>query len=103
MTSRFNATPIGGTTHCTWDGKEVATIRLSLFPGFHELDGYDVTLREELHKGILGRVRGFSSCFDEEQDAIDAVRHACIVAFVRPDANVSERPICRIRDEHIQL
>jgi hypothetical protein len=100
---RFTSLMIGGITECRWDGCVVATIRLSLFPELHELDGFDISYKKQLRDAVAGRIPRLVALFDTEQDAVDAVRHACIVGWVRPQTEEPDRPILRPRDEHIKI
>lgn len=104
VSERFTTKTAGGKTECFWDEEIAATVRLSIFPDIEKMTGYDIGYRKIIFDAARGRTRLIAGTFASIEDAVEQVRHICLVCFVNPapvEEYKRERPITRIRDEHI--
>lgn len=106
LISRFKAQATGGFTSVYWEGILVAEVHKSHFPErSQELDGYYITFKKPLISAMNGQVDYRQSGFTHEDEAVEFLRHTCVTAFTAVELKPTddERPICRIRDEHINV
>jgi len=74
----------GNTSRYIVNGKVVAWGRWHWFVGDHELDGLFMTYEDDFLVDVNNNA-SLCGVYDTDEEAYEAVRHAAIVAYCRPE------------------